>query len=59
MDTEALIVHTTVTLDKGQGHPNWYKNAKLGGLYHHTKFKRNWFVNVWVQANINFIFKSK
>ena len=48
-----LISHITVTLNEGQCHPKWYQNVKLRGLYHHTKFERNWSVNLWIQANIN------
>ena len=41
-----------MTLNQGQGHPNWYQNVELSGLYHHTKFERNWSVNVWIQAYV-------
>ena len=41
-----------MTLNKGQGHPNWYRNVKLSGLYYHTKFERNRSVNVWLHTNI-------
>ena len=41
----------TVNLNEGKGHPNWYQNVDLSGLYHHTKFERNQSVNVW-QANV-------
>ena len=47
-----FIFHTTVTLNEGQGHPNWYQNVQLTSLYHQIKFKRNRSVNVWIQANI-------
>ena len=36
--------YTTVTLQKGQDHPNW--NVKLCGIYHQTKFARNRSANV-------------
>ena len=54
MDTEILISHTTVTLNKGQGHPNWYKNVEFSGLYSYTKLEKHGLVNVWIQANVNF-----
>ena len=28
MDTDGFDFHTTVTLNKGQGHPNWYQNVE-------------------------------
>ena len=34
-----MISLSTVTLNEGQGHPNWYQNAELSDLYHHTKFE--------------------
>ena len=46
------ISYTTPNLIEGQGHPNWYQNVELGGLYHHTKFERSQSVNVSIQANI-------
>ena len=43
-------------LDEGPGHQNWHQNVELSGLHHHTKFERNWSVNVWIQANIKGFF---
>ena len=45
----------TVTLNEGQGHPNWFQNVGYRGLYHHIKFKRNRSVNICMQANVNFV----
>ena len=45
MDADVLISHTTLTLNKGQGHLNWYKNVELSGHYH-AKLERDWSVNV-------------
>ena len=50
MDSE-IFWFLTVTLVKGQGHPNWYQNVELSGPYHHAKFERNWCVNVLIEAN--------
>ena len=47
-----LISYTIVTLNEGQGHPNWYQNVELSDIYHHTKFERNGSMNVWLQANV-------
>ena len=49
----------TVTLNEDQGHPNWYQNAEFSSLYPHTKFERNWSVNVWMQANVKSFFNSR
>ena len=32
-----LVFHTTVILNEGQGHSNWYKNVEFSGVYHHIK----------------------
>ena len=56
MDTKILISHTNVTLKEGQGHPSWYKNAELSGLYYRRKFEINCSKNVWIQANIKVLF---
>ena len=56
-----LIQVTTVTLYEGQGHPNWYQNVKLCGLYRAT-IEGNWALNVWKQANdkgVGFLFKNE
>ena len=53
-----LIFHTTVTLNASQGHLSWYQNVEHSVLYHHTKFERNWSVNVWKQANIKFLLQK-
>ena len=47
-----FISHTTVTLNDGQGHTNWYQNAEPSSLYHHTKFQRYRSVNVSIPANV-------
>ena len=37
-----LISHETVTLNKNQGHPNWYQYVlELSGLYYHDNLKEN------------------
>ena len=46
----------TVTLNKSQGHQNWYQNVELSGTYHHTKFEKNRSVFVWIQANVYVLF---
>ena len=54
MDTKVLISHTTVTLNDSEGHPNYYVNVELSGIYHYTQFERNPSKNVWIQANATF-----
>ena len=53
---KVFISHTTVTINEVQGHPNLYQNVELSSPYHHTKFERNWSVNVWIQANVVSLF---
>ena len=55
-DEEVLIPQINVTLNQGQGHPNWYENVEFSGPYPYTKFERNQSVNVWIQANVNVLF---
>ena len=45
-------LHTTVTLNEGQSHPNWCQNVGLHGLYPHIEFERNQSINVWIEANV-------
>ena len=40
MATEIFDSQTTVTLNEGQGHANWYQNVEFSGLYHHHKFEK-------------------
>ena len=47
-----FISDANVTLNQGQGHPNWYEKIELSIPYHHTKFEISQSVNVWKQANI-------
>ena len=35
------VFQTTVTLNEGQGHPNWYQNVDFSDWYHHIKFGKN------------------
>ena len=51
------ISHTIVTFN--EGHLNWYQNVELSGLYHHNKFERNQFVDVWIQANVQVFYLMK
>ena len=37
----------TVTLNEGQGYSNWNQYVQCSGIYHHAKFERHLFVNVW------------
>ena len=37
MDTKFFISQAPVTLNEGQGHPNWYQNVEHSGFYHHAK----------------------
>ena len=41
-----FISHATVTLNEGQHQSSWCQNVVFSGLYYHTKFERNWSVNV-------------
>ena len=47
-----LISNTLVILTESQSHPKWYEMLKFSDFDHHTKFKRNQFVNVFMQANV-------
>ena len=47
------LFHIIVTSTEGQSHSNWYQTIHFCGIHHHTKLKRNWSVNVQMQANIN------
>ena len=53
MDTEVFsISHPNVTLNEGEGHPNWYHTVDLSGNRQQTKLERNQSENVWIQANV-------
>ena len=30
-----------VTLNVGQGHPDWYESAMFSGRYHHKEFRKS------------------
>ena len=47
-----LLSHAPMTLNKGQGHSNWYQTMHLSGVYHQTKFEINQFVDVGMHTNI-------
>ena len=40
-----------MTLNEGQGHPNWCQN-EFSGLHHHTKFVKNRFVNFRLHTSV-------
>ena len=53
-----LLFHTTVTLNESQAYSNWYslvsnwyQTMRLNSVYHHTKFKINWSINIPIQAH--------
>ena len=50
--SDPLLSSTTETLNEDQGYPNWYTNVESNLLCHHTKFELNWFLNIWMQANV-------
>ena len=41
-----------VTLDEGQGHPDWYQNVVFGYVYHHTQFERTPFMSIQMQTDV-------
>ena len=49
---EFWIPHAAVTLNKSQGHSNWYQHVELSGPHPHTQFERNRLLYVWIQANV-------
>ena len=51
-----LLSHTTMTLKEDQVHSSWYQTVEMNNVYYHTKFARNQFVNVQMQAHILFFF---
>ena len=38
----ASLSQTTVILNVGPGHPNWYQHVVFSSVYHHIKLERNW-----------------
>ena len=48
MDTTVFDLSSNCDLE---WRSNLSRMIQLSGPYHHTKFERNQFVNVWVQAN--------
>ena len=57
--TNLLISPTTLFLNEGQGHPTWYQNIEISGLYYDIKFERNQPENVWIQANVKVFLTNK
>ena len=47
-----FISNTTVTVNEGQGHPNWCQNLEFWGFYNRTMITQNCSENVCIQANI-------
>ena len=51
-DTDVFDFSYNCELEWRQKSFKSYQNVVLSGLYHHTKFERNRFVNVWLQPNV-------
>ena len=50
MIAQVLTFSNPVTLNEGQGHPNWYQTVKTRLVFYHTKFERNCSEGIQTQA---------
>ena len=48
-----FLSSTTVTYNESHSHLNLYQSVKFNSACHHSKFARNWFINVPLQARLN------
>ena len=53
-----LFSHTIMTVDEGQGNPNWHLSIQLTGIFQQTQCKRNRSVNVRMQPALTYFFKQ-